>query len=57
MNVKLDGTVPRLPYIQNQLITALEIFVQKEVIVLEEVKRRNSVLLGLSSIQLRTGNS
>jgi hypothetical protein len=57
MNVKLDGTVPLLPYIQNQLITALEIFVQKEVIVLEEVKRRNSVLLGLSSIQLRTGNS
>jgi hypothetical protein len=57
MNVKLDGTVPRLPYIQNQLITALEIFVQKEVIVLEEVKRHNSVLLGLSSIQLKTGNS
>ena len=55
MNAKLDRTVPRLPHIHNQMITPLGIFAQREVIVLEEVKRQNDVLLALFSIQLETG--
>ena len=55
MNVKLDGTVPQQPYIHNQLITSLEIFARREVIVLEEVEHRNDVLLVPFSTQLETG--
>ena len=55
MNVKLDGTVLRQPGIRSQLITSLEMFALKAVIVLEEVLHRSHAPLVLFSTQLKTG--
>lgn len=54
-NVKLDGIVQEGLHTHSQLIIRLEMFVQREVIVLEAAEHPNSVLLELFLILPKTG--